>query len=1047
MKKLVLLGIGVLMSVGISVSAQEKLDWGNPAVFKIGTEAPHATLMPFDSVENASLDKSKSPYFQNLNGSWSFKLVHTPQETPKGFYRTDYDISGWDQIEVPSCWQMKGYDKPYYVNANTGFLYPVNPPYIDVARRGNPTGLYRRSFELPQSWDGREVFIHFSAVNSAFYLWVNGEKVGYSQGSYTPAEFNITRYLKPGKNEIAAQVIRWCDGSYLEDMDGWRMSGIYRDVFLFSTPKTHIRDFFVTAELDADFRDGVLKARVHVRNYGDRAATEHSVDVLLRDSLGNDVEKKSATIPALAAGEERVVEIAFPVKSPAQWSHEFPNLYNVYIMQNEGGKTTEVVTCRTGFRNIEVRGSELFLNGKSFIVKGVNRVEHDPFGGKRISPDYILKDVELLKQYNINTVRTAHSPSHTLFYELCDEFGILVINEAAVESHGLLNRKKSIAGDPEWKSQHMERGLAMLQRDKNHPCVIMWSHGNEAGNGSNFVAMDEQAHRLDPTRPTFYHYADAPRSSDVVGGGAKGRHGRRYLSVSELEDEGSFKGDPRPYLLSEFAHAMGNAVGNLQEYVDVFEKHPRLVGGCIWDWVDQGLIVDGPDGKPFTAYGGCLGEDAKLDNFCLNGIVFADRSVNGKTMEVKKAYQNIAFRAVDLSHGKIEIFNKNLFTDTAAYDFEWVLLENGKQVQQGALDLPAIPARGKKDVTVPFTPSASRSEVILQLNARLKEDTRWAARGYSVAFEQFVIRPWNFSSANLSGSAPTSRRNGNELVIGGEAFEVRFDAKAGAMSSYAVKGEPILTQGPVFSATRPLIDNDRRIKDQLAFFSDLKESLLSFDVTQSATHIVVTITKTHTGFPLVMNKPSEQEAGFRVEETYTIAGNGVIQLDSKVEPFGQVPNIIPRIGYELMTAPGFGQFSWYGRGPYETYIDRKSSAAFGIYSGSVDDQFVNYPRPQANGNKSDVRWAELKSDSGRRFRIEGLQSLDVSVSPYSTRNIEESNLPYELKRLEGTLLNVDFRQGPLGNGSCGRDTGPLEKYKIPVKPMSFGFSIQPVAGK
>ncbi len=1007
-------------------------DWENPAVTAINKEPRHATLMPFPSIKQASLQKSDSPFFQSLNGAWKFSWVKTPEERPLDFFKPGFDVSSWADIEVPSCWQMKGYGTPIYTNIR--YPFDQNPPFI-AGHNGNPVGSYRRTFTVSDDWKDRQVFIHFDGVDSAFYIWVNGQKVGYSQGSRTPAEFNLTPYLKAGENQLAVQVFRWCDGSYLEDQDGWRMAGIYRDVYLFSTPETHIRDFFVTTELDDAYRDAVLKAEVSLMNYGRKPSAETEVDVVLIDAARRQIAAATGTVPQIKGGGEHVVQLELPIKNPKKWTHETPNLYSVYIRQKQGGETTEVVTCRTGFREIEVKDSQVLLNGQPVLFKGVNRVEHDPVHGKTVPYESLLLDLLLMKQHNINCVRTAHYPHDTAFYELCDELGLLVIDEANVESHGMRYGADSLAKQPEWKDQHVERAMNMVERDKNHPSVVMWSHGNEAGNGDNIVAMDEFCHQRDATRPTHYHFQEGPKSCDVLGGGVAGEKQNRYLSLERLELQANYAEEKRPFLLNEYAHAMGNAVGNLQEYVDIFEKYSNLIGGCIWDWIDQGLIKEGPDGKPFWAYGGDFGDKPNDGNFCLNGLVFPDRSINAKTLETKKAYQDFAFR---LSGNQVEIFNKFYFHDTRAYTFTWTLLKNGVPAGKGVLTVPSIAPRQKHMVPLPaeILKLQPGNEYTLAVYALLKKEMRWAEQGYAIASEQFVVQPWDFATPEPASraAAPRVSRSGDQVTVGGEGFSVKFDRKSGRFSGYQARGAELLRQGPRFSATRAVIDNERKQTKRLNRLKNLKSTLTKFEVEKAGTAQKVSV-----GKRLELN--GDASAGFEIEETYLVYGNGTIKLTSNITPFGKHPEL-HRIGYELMTPAGFEQFTWYGRGPHESYVDRKTSAFLGMYSGSVDEQFVNYPVPQENGNKTDVRWMSLQNKAGQGFKVFGQQPLDVSVRHYATANLDEAQHPYDLVKLEETILNVDYRQGALGNASCGAGVGPLEDYLIKSEPITFSFVIE-----
>ena len=1013
-------------------------DWENVGVTGINKEAPHATLMPFDSVRSATIDRTKSRWYRSLNGTWKFNWVKTPEERPKDFYEPGFDDSGWSDIPVPSSWQMKGFGQPIYTNIE--YPHDKNPPFI-AGENGNPVGSYLTVFDHPgKSWDEREVFIHFGGVDSCFYLWLNGERVGYSQGSRTPAEFNITKYLRPGRNRLAVQVFRWCDGSYLEDQDGWRVSGIYRDVFLYSVPKTHIRDFFLTAELNDDFSSAQFNAEIVLRNYADEALAPQSVEVVMADADGKVVGSAGKFAGFMAAGEEKTMNIGMTVDAPALWSHETPRLYNVYLLQRGiGGRILEVLTARFGFRKIEVKGLELFLNGKSIKLKGVNRVEHDPLEAKAVRRELAELDVRLCKQHNINTIRTAHYPHDEYFYDLCDEYGILVIDEANVESHGMRYDADTLAIKPEWRDQHVERARNMVERDKNHPCVVIWSHGNEAGTGENITAMDEFVHRRDPSRPTHYHFSYGPRNCDILGGGRLGKGPYRYASVDQMEEQSAYQveTDKRPYLLNEYAHAMGNAVGNLQEYVDVFNRHPALIGGCIWDWVDQGLQKSGPDGRPFWAYGGDFGDTPNDGNFCLNGLVFPDRSLNAKILETGKAYQDFSFGVKD---GKIEIGNAFYFIDSAAFDFKWELRGDGTAVAEGVLDVPVIGPRAGISVDLPAECRALEPgrEYVLIVRACRREKTLWSDKGFVVAYEQTVLQPYGFA-ANAKPAAgqkaPSIAATDKVAIVSGRDFAISFNKERGILDYYEHKGRAMLLQGPKFSTWRAVIDNDRRnVFKKQGKLKELTSVLIKFDAVTEDNAAVVTVVRRESA------GEGKWEFGFDIAERYTVHDNGAVEVDALIKPFGSVP-YLPRVGYEMITPEGFEDFCWYGRGPHDSYRDRQASALLGVHGGTVDEQFVNYPFPQENGNKTDVRWMSLKGEE-IGFKVSGMQPLNCSVRHYTTDNLDEATHPYELKRIPETIVNIDIEQAPLGNGSCGAQA--MEKYIIKIAPKRFGFVIEPL---
>ncbi|MBF0199039.1 MAG: DUF4981 domain-containing protein, partial [Planctomycetes bacterium] len=982
-------------------------------------------------------------------GRWKFNWSPTTEERPMDFYRKNVDTASWKTIDVPSCWQMRGYGTPIYTNIN--YPFEKNPPFIK-GENGNSVGSYLRSFDIPYTWEGREIFVHFAGVDSAFYLWVNGRSVGYSQGSKTPAEFKITSYLEKGENTIAVQVFRWCDGSYLEDQDTWRMSGIFRDVTLVASPKVHIRDFFVRTDLDDSYENARLTAEVHIKN-GEETTKSRSLELVLMNSLGATVARKEQKLHSLSAQSETLIPIEMDVASPSLWSHENPHLYKLYISLKDATKvTTEVLMCRVGFREVEVRDGQLWLNGKSIIIKGVNRVEHDPLEGKSVPCAETARDIILMKQHNINTVRTSHFPQDPFFYELCDELGMLVINEANVESHGMRYGKDSLAKNPVWKDQHVERAMNMVERDKNHPCVIIWSHGNEAGNGENILAMDKFCHKRDSTRPTHYHFMGDPHSCDILGGGTLGAAPQnRYLSIASLEAHGKSTQDRRPYLLNEYAHAMGNGVGNLQEYVDVFEKYPKLIGGCIWDWIDQGIQKMGPDGKAFYAYGGDFGDTPNDGNFCLNGIINADRSINAKTLETKKAYQDIAFTLLDPSKLRVELHNKFYFKDTSDLSFTYEWRRNGERIGSGRLQVPLIGPRQKVSVHIPhyWDGLQDSSEMVLVLKAVLRSPKPWAKVGYAIAQDSFIIKPWDFSAHSFTpiGPAPQVVETQHQFIVEGGDFSLIMNKVDATFGKMYVKGKLCFLSGPRLSLCRATIDNDRKRKTEVDSFRQLRQELKSISVTREPTHLIFSISNVYHGSYLKKTggwkaktaKSTLKNYILQVDEAISIDGAGQVHIATHISPEGSLPQLT-RVGYEALLSKGFDQFQWYGKGPHESYRDRKTSTTLGRYSGSVAEQFVNYPVPQENGNKTDVRWLSLEDDSGTTVKVWGEQLLSASVRHVSTGNLDYAKHPFDLIFREEVHLNIDYRQAPLGNASCG--AGPLEKYLIPSTPLSFAFTLK-----
>jgi len=1037
----------ILLLVAHQFIAQN--DWENEQVIGINKEPVHATFFPLSSVAETFEDGMNSQWVQLLNGTWRFNWVANADERPKDFYQVDFDASRWADIQVPSCWQMQGYGIPIYTNIT--YPFDKNPPKIAGAN-GNPVGSYLRTFKLPENWKNREVFIHFDGVSSAFYIWVNGKKVGYSQGSRTPAEFNLTSYLQKGENKMAVQVFRWCDGSYLEDQDGWRMSGIFRDVYLYATPKMQIQDLFVTTDLDEHYRDAVIDVNIKLKNYGKRTFKNGSLEFKLLDANANEVNITGETAEPLTdfkPGESAEIILKAKVTNPSKWSYETPVLYKACVLLRDNQELSEVVACNTGFREIEIRDRELLLNGKPVLFKGVNKVEHHPVYGKTTTREWLEKEVVLMKQHNINSIRTAHYPPDPYLCDLCDRYGILLIDEANVESHGMGYGVESLAKDPTWEKAHVQLLRSMIQRDKNHPSVILWSHGNEAGNGVNFVAMNEEAHRLDPTRPTHYHFAESPISSDVIGGWKRGKGPvwqGRYLEVADLYKY-QFSDDPRPFILNEYAHAMGNAMGNLKEYVDAFEEVDGLIGGHIWDWVDQGILQKTPEGVEYFAYGGDFGDQPNDKNFCLNGIVLPDLGITPKTIEVKRVYQNIGFRW--LNGNVLEITNKNRHTSLDDITFYWRILENGHDFDSGKLK-ENVEAGITENIEIPIDYSQFQKdkEYLLTISARKDNETLWSPKNFEIAYDQFVLQEWNFNSdlPNKDEGKLRIDDSGDFVTASGNNFVFRFNKKDGIIDEYKIEGESILLQGPTLQVWRAPTDNDgsywpdgtnkRTCKLWLdAGLNEMQNAVKSFEIEASGSDRLAFVTTC-----VLSNQ--KNTAGFNYEVTYMVFSDGTFSMDTKVEPFGELPNL-PRLGYRLILPDDFNRFQWYGRGPHENYTDRKVGALIGDYSGTVDEQFTYYVVPQENGNKTDVRRAKLTTSIGIGLQVSGNSPLETSVHHFSAQALSDAVHTYELRKENKTYWNIDYRQGGLGGNSCG--PLPLEKYLLKPRPAQFSLLFTPIS--
>jgi beta-galactosidase len=1057
--------LALMVFVPLVILAQSTHEWEDETVNAINKEKARNTYMPYASMEQAIMDVwSVSPYFLNLNGTWKFNWVKHPDMRPKDFYRDGFDVSYWDKLGVPSCWQMKGYGIPIYTNVT--YPHAAKPPFIMVPvpeeytknEYPNPVGSYVREFEVPSTFAGRRTFIHFAGVESAMYLWVNGEKVGYSEDSRLPAEFDITNYLKPGTNRLAVEVYQWSDGSYLEDQDFWRMSGIYRDVYLYSVPTFFLRDYWLKADFNENFTQAEFSVETNFTNFG--AKGNHHLEVyLLGKNESPETVKPIITQQINAASRVKSPVLKVTIEHPRLWSAEIPDLYTVLLVTKDAsGKVQMVQRSDFGFRKIEIRDQQLWVNGKSIKLKGVNRHDIDPTDGRTISRASMIRDVELFKQFNINTVRTSHYPNDPYFYSLCDKYGIYVIDEANVESHGMGYGDASLGHVKSWQDAHVSRIMNMVERDKNHPSVIMWSMGNEAGPGINFAAAADAIKARDPERPIHYErYNDV---ADVVS--------TMYPDVVWFEKEG-LKDDPKPFFLCEYAHAMGNAVGNLQEYWDAIYAHDRLIGGCIWDWADQGLYkeIPGKPGEYFLAYGGDFGDRPTDWNFCANGLTTADRQITPKMEEVKKVYQNVLITSGDLLKGEILITNRFSFLNLNVFDASWNLTEDGVVLQSGWFNANVLPGDSQK-YTIPFDQPELKPgrEYFLNLKFTLKKDELWANAGHIVASEQLLI-PYNapmevLPSATTFWPIQVTEIKDNTIIYGKE-FQLVFNSKAGAITQlvydnlsvidtdnkaiYGIHPETGLISwdtttisriaGPRVNIFRAPVDNDYIFGGgpgpiwQKQGLDQLKDKVTGFTINKAeADRVVITV-----------NLESVAPKGYLVKSTftYTILANGQIDVKVDFDPM-EVDWMLPKMGIIMEMPAGFENVSWFGAGPHENYRDRKTSAHIGLYHNTVSGMTEAYIRPQDMGNRSDTRWFTVINQQGRGVKMSGT-ALNFSTLHHLPTDLDKANHPYQLVKRSETIITIDAFHNGLGGGSCG--PGPMEQYQLKSQPVSLQFSIAP----
>lgn len=1053
--------------------ARAQHDWENQHVLQINREPARAYFMPFGITDG---DRSFS-----LDGTWKFRWVPVPEQRTTDFYKPDFDDRSWVDFSVPANWEVNGYGTPIYVSA--GYPFKINPPFVmgepkpayTTFKERNPVGQYRRSFELPETWmqDG-QTFLRFEGVISAFYVWINGEKIGYSQGSMEPSEFNITPYLRKGKNRIALEVYRYSDGSYLEDQDMWRFSGIHRSIRVFHTPDVRMSNFSVrTVPVSSDYKDFDLLVDPQFKVYRDATGKGYTVKAMLMDKAGVQIATKTANVEDILdlehkasrmnewypqRGPRKMGRITCRITSPEKWTAETPNLYRLRLqLLDASGQCVEQVVQSVGFRAVEIKNGQFLINGMPVRFRGVNRHEHDPRTARVMTEERMKQDIFLMKQANINAVRTSHYPNVPRWYELCDSIGLYVLDEADIEEHGL---RGTLASTPDWSAAFMDRAIRMAERDKNHPSVIMWSMGNESGYGPNFAAVSGFLHDFDPTRPVHYEGAQGidgqpdPSTVDVISRFYP-RVKQEYLNpgIPEGEDKERAENarwerlleiaertnDDRPVLTSEYAHSMGNALGNFKEYWDEIYSNPRMLGGFIWDWVDQGIYKKLPDGRTMVAYGGNFGDKPNLGAFCFNGIVRSDRETTPKYWEVKKVYAPIQ---MTMQGDSIFITNHNHHTGLSQYTADWTFSVDGKAKRQQKLRLPdvvpgqtismVIPDECRSIVEKLNRQNALNGDARLTISFKLKQDALWAKAGHEVAWEQFCLRHGRLEDAKLpivKGTLAVNDKADN-LSIEGKHFSVVWNKKDGSLMSLKYNGKEMLASTvfpyqPQIQAFRAPTDNDTGFGNWLA--KDWKQNRLDRPRFQLN---AFSYEWTREGAVKVLVKAGNAylKGSVQTQQVYTVLPDGTIDLNVVFTPVGILPEL-PRLGLAFSLPKEYENVSWYGRGPYDNYPDRKISTPVALWNSTVSEQYVHYPRPQDNGNKEDVAYIELKNKAGEGMRIAAINHLfSASVLHYTVGDIYATKHDCDLKARPEVILSLDAAVLGLGNSSCG--PGVLKKYAI-----------------
>ncbi len=1017
-------------------------DWENPQLIAIDRLPMHARGVPYaDEATALKRDPGQSPWALSLDGPWRFHLAPNPATLPDDFFADGFDASAWDEITVPGNWTMQGYDRPIYCNVKMPI--PNTPPHVPAD--DNPTGLYRRTFELPAAWAGRRIVLRFGGVDSAFYVWVNGQRVGFSKDSRLPAEFDITNVVRPGENTVVTEVIRWSDASFLEDQDMWRNAGMYRSVSVYALPQVHLADVYAKPTLDVSLRSGRLTVVARLGGAVEQASG-YRVEMQLFDAEGARVFE--AYVGAAFSFAEHLpphVMLDRAIESPRLWSHETPNLYTlVVVLRDAAGRAVQYESCRIGFRRVEVRERQLLINGRPLYIRGVNRHEFDEVHGKVISLESMIADIRLMKQNHFNAVRTSHYPNDERWYDLCDEYGLYVWDEANIETHSLYNR---LCHDPAWRDAFLERGARMVERDKNHPSVVIWSLGNESGYGPNHDAIAGWIRGFDPSRPIHYEGATAPNWSG--GRLATDLVCPMYPSIDRIIDFANNVDDPRPLIMCEYAHAMGNSVGNLKEYWEAIEATPGLQGGFIWDWVDQGILQTTADGRRYWAYGGDFGDTINDMNFCLNGLVFPDRTPHPALSEARKLFQPVVVVAQDTASGWFEIVNKRDFTTLADLRGTWELAVDGEVVQTGTLPTlktaPGASERLHLPYRLPQVPVGA--ECFLTIRFARMAATGLADAGEEVAWEQFALPILAAASAPpaLPAEPLTVTQTAERVSLSGSRFAVDFDPVSGALVRFERDGVRLLDDGPRLNVWRAATDNDgfkwnaeepgKLLQRWLAAgLNRLEAQLTTFEVTQPEPDAVIARVER-------VVQASGIEAGFRQMETVTVRGDGTLRFDEQVVSFGDLPPL-PRLGLRLVMPAGFESFTWFGRGPGETYPDRKAGAAIGLFSSSVDDQYEPYIMPQEHGNRTDVRWAALRDGEGHGLLMIGEPLLQASVSHYTADDLYAAMHTFDLVRRPEVYVCLDQLQSGLGGASCG--PGTLDRHLAWPGDHTFSITLKPL---
>lgn len=1047
-----------------STFAQYAEDWENPLVISKNREKARATLYFYPSEEQAmTMDREVSPWFQSLNGKWKFKWVKTPKEVIEDFYKEDFDVSAWDEIEVPSNWEMKGYGAATYVNA--GYPFKMNEPFTDPEH--NDVGSYKKVIQIPQDWNDKKVLLNFGAISSAFYLYVNGKEIGYSEGSFNNAEFDISPFIQPGENTIAVKVYRWSDASYLEDQDNWRMSGIFREVYLQAVPKVAFSDLHVRTKLDKAYTNATLELRPTLSNNIDQDLSDYDIIAQLYDANRVPVLNEPIRLSAKSLANEFYPQrdnvnfgiMSAAVTNPRKWSAEDPYLYKLLVSLKKDGVTVQSTATNIGFRQVDVKDGQMLVNGKRVIMFGVNRHDHSDVNGKAVTRAEIEKDIILLKQYNMNCLRTSHYPNDPYLYDLCDKYGIYVMDEANIETHGYRGK---LANQSEYSAAFLDRAIQLVERDKNHPSIVFWSLGNESGTGPNHATMAGWIKSYDPTRLIHYEGAQGdptdefyiPLASNVDGWNAFSDVGvkaianprepafvdvvsRMYYTAEEMNRLANNPYDDRPVINCEFMHAMGNSVGGLRKYVEGARENPRIIGGMLWDYIDQGLLLETDDGTPYWGYGGdnapFFGAHPGRLNFCLNGLINPDRSIKPAMIEVKKIFQPVDISQVNGVNHTYRLHSFLHFSSTNQYQIDWKLMKNGKLLQSGSQDAQDTKPGETSDFQLPITNFSTSldEEIVLNISLVLKEDASYGKAGYEVAWEEFVLKPFEQKEAAQGNYSITEVSK--EVVIKGEGVIASISSENGHLTSFIKDGKEQLTEALKPNLSRASTDNDRA-GGNLAY----KAAVIWNETANKMKVISKSINTENNEVTLETSIPVE---GGKLTLIYNFLKDGEVMVTQSINKPSGSPMLF-RFGMSMGIKDSYSQATYYGEGPHENYWDRKESAKIGLYEMPTEQLPFTYIYPQENGNRSDTRFFTL-ADGKSKFEVKGFPTIDFGVSPYSQQNLEEAEHTYDLQKDGNLYINIDYKQTGLGgDDSWSAKSLAIPEYRLSKNRYSYRFSFK-----